>query len=268
MTNRLELNWKVDGFVDEQCYYCSEIPIDPENLPAPKAVLAGEQRSYVDTAVVLGSKNYIRLSAIKNLTEKFSLEKIAYAINKSEYRLIHYLDNLLELHGYDSLQNIGGVTFSDSGAVFSEGKYLQKNMPFALGSADFKIRFKFTAQAKTTVSDMVLIDAMSNTTTLGWQIYITSGRKVIFYDRARQVNGSLTILESSININYNQMYQLDVIRVGEDIRMLVDNVLVAQKTIPANVSFPAVAVLGVGAQVNSRNANYDYKGVIKDLRIA
>ncbi|MBI1453695.1 hypothetical protein IL972_17540, partial [Acinetobacter sp. FL51] len=49
LTNRLELNWKLDGFVDEQRYYCSETPIDPENLPVPKAVLAGDVRTYVDT---------------------------------------------------------------------------------------------------------------------------------------------------------------------------------------------------------------------------
>ena len=37
MTNRLELNWELDGVVDEQRYYCSETPIDPLNLPVPKA---------------------------------------------------------------------------------------------------------------------------------------------------------------------------------------------------------------------------------------
>lgn len=44
MTNRLELNWSLDGFVDEQRYYCSETPIDSENLPAPKVILDGEAR--------------------------------------------------------------------------------------------------------------------------------------------------------------------------------------------------------------------------------
>ncbi|RLL31774.1 hypothetical protein D9K80_14640, partial [Acinetobacter cumulans] len=37
-TNRLELNWKLDGFVDEQRYYCSETAIDPLNLPPHKAI--------------------------------------------------------------------------------------------------------------------------------------------------------------------------------------------------------------------------------------
>jgi len=267
MTNRLELNWKLDGFVDEQHYYCSETPIDPENPTVPKAVLNGGQRSYVDTSVIVGSKNYIRLSAVKNLTEKFSLEKIVYTIDKSEYRLIHYLDNLLELHGYEPFQNYSGVTFSDSGAFFNESGYLYKNMPFALDSNDFKIHLKFTAQAKTNPNDIVIIDAMSNSTLLGWQIYISMDRKVIFYDRARQVNGAFSLLESDITINYDQMYQLDVIRVGGDIRMIIDNVIVAQKTIAPNISFGGVEYLALGAQFNSRNSGYDFKGLIKDLRI-
>ena len=267
MTNRLELNWKVDGLIDSQHYYCSELPIDPENPTAPKAVLNGGQRSYVDTSVIVGSKNYIRLSAIKNLTEKFSLEKVVYTINKSEYRLIHYLDNVLELHGYESFHEANGVTFSDSGAFFNESGYLYKNMPFALDSNDFKIHLKFTAQAKTNPNDAVIIDAMSNSTLLGWQIYISMDRKVIFYDRAQQINGEFTLLESDITINYDQMYQLDVIRVGGDIRMIIDDVIVSQKTIASNISFSGVEWLALGAQINSRKSGYDFKGFIKDLRI-
>ena len=53
MTNRLELSWKLDGFVDEQRYYCSETPIDVNNLPTPKVVLAGDIRTYIDTDIVV-----------------------------------------------------------------------------------------------------------------------------------------------------------------------------------------------------------------------
>ena len=52
-------NWDLDGFVDEQRYYCSETPIDPENLPLPKAVLAGDVRTYVDTAIEVGKTYYV-----------------------------------------------------------------------------------------------------------------------------------------------------------------------------------------------------------------
>ncbi|MEG2273677.1 MAG: hypothetical protein RSC05_15540 [Acinetobacter sp.] len=75
MTNRLELNWKLDGFVDEQRYYCSGTPIDPENLPTPTAILTGDVRSYLDsTARELGRNYHIYVSAVKNNVEKISLD--------------------------------------------------------------------------------------------------------------------------------------------------------------------------------------------------
>lgn len=74
MTNKLELNWKLDGFVDEQRYYCSETPIDTENLPVPKVVLAGDVRTYIDTAVEVGKTYYVAVGSVKNGVEKLSDE--------------------------------------------------------------------------------------------------------------------------------------------------------------------------------------------------
>ena len=72
MTNRLELNWKLDGIVDEQRYYCSETPIDPLNLPVPKAVLAGDVRFCVDTDIDVGKTYYVAVGSVKNGVEKLS----------------------------------------------------------------------------------------------------------------------------------------------------------------------------------------------------
>ena len=72
MTNRLEIKWKLDGFVDEQRYYCSETPIDLDNLPTPKAVLAGDVWTYVDTDIEVGKTYYVAVSSVKNNVEKFS----------------------------------------------------------------------------------------------------------------------------------------------------------------------------------------------------
>lgn len=77
MTNRLELNWKLDGFVDEQRYYCSETPIDPENLPTPTAILPGDVFTYTDSSQrEVGKKYHVRVSAEKNGVEKISDEKV------------------------------------------------------------------------------------------------------------------------------------------------------------------------------------------------
>ena len=77
MTNRLELNWKLDGFVDEQRYYCSETPINPENLPEPTAVLSGDVFTYTDSSQrEIGKKYHVMISAVKNSVEKISDEKV------------------------------------------------------------------------------------------------------------------------------------------------------------------------------------------------
>ena len=81
MTNRLELNWKVDGFVDEQRYYCSETPMDVNSLPTPKAILSSEVRTYVDTDITVGKKYYVRIGSVKNGVEKISNELTVYVIN-------------------------------------------------------------------------------------------------------------------------------------------------------------------------------------------
>ena len=85
MTNRLELNWKVDGFVDEQRYYCSETPIDIENLPVPKSVLAGDVRTYADTSIEAGKTYNFCVSSVKNGTEKLSVLSKVYAIKNSDF---------------------------------------------------------------------------------------------------------------------------------------------------------------------------------------
>jgi hypothetical protein len=66
MTNRLELNWKLDGVVDEQRYYCSETPIDVNNLPVPKAVLLNTDRTYVDTDIDEDKLYYVAVSSVRN----------------------------------------------------------------------------------------------------------------------------------------------------------------------------------------------------------
>jgi hypothetical protein len=72
MTNRLELNWKLDGFVDEQRYYCSETAFTFETKPMPKAVLAGDVRTYVDNDVDVDKVYYTAIGALRDKTEKLS----------------------------------------------------------------------------------------------------------------------------------------------------------------------------------------------------
>lgn len=79
MTDRIELSWDVPYAVDEQRYYCSETPIDVNNLPTPKAVLTGDTRTYTDTAIESGKKYYVAVGSVKNGVEKVSQEVEIFA---------------------------------------------------------------------------------------------------------------------------------------------------------------------------------------------
>lgn len=72
MTNRLELNWKLDGFVDEQRYYCSETLFTAETKPTAKAVLANDVRTYIDTVVEANKTYYVAVGSVKSGGEKLS----------------------------------------------------------------------------------------------------------------------------------------------------------------------------------------------------
>ena len=85
MTNRLELNWKLDGFVDEQRYYCAETSIDPINLPVPKAILAGDIRTYIDTAIEAEKTYYVAIGSVKGSIEKLSDIAIVTTATPDEY---------------------------------------------------------------------------------------------------------------------------------------------------------------------------------------
>lgn len=121
MTNRLELNWKLDGFVDEQRYYCSEAPINPISLPNPKVVLPGDVRSYIDTAITFGLAYYVRIGSVKNGVEKLSEEILVLASDWSP-SLIHFtpkifLDDVSMLSSGWNSQTDSNYNFTVQGGV-------------------------------------------------------------------------------------------------------------------------------------------------------
>ncbi len=87
--DRLELNWDLDGFVDEQRYYCSETTIDVNNLPAPDAVLSRYVRAYADTSVSVDKVYNVLVGSVKN-----SIEKLSYHVRVSTSRLTKSIKEL------------------------------------------------------------------------------------------------------------------------------------------------------------------------------
>ncbi len=120
MTNRLELNWKLDGFVDEQRYYCSETPIDIANLPNPKAVLSGDARGYADFDIADGGSYYIIVSSVKNLVEKLSYQIFIETQNLDLYTAVFPLliNGVDIISGVESFAIFGAAQFTTIGCYF------------------------------------------------------------------------------------------------------------------------------------------------------
>ena len=69
-------SWDLDGIVDEHRYYCETSPINPDNLPTPKAMISGSARTHSDTDIVADTTYYVRVGSYKNGTEKISDEVV------------------------------------------------------------------------------------------------------------------------------------------------------------------------------------------------
>ena len=141
MTNRLELNWKLGGFVDEQRYYCSETPFDVNNLPMPKAIITGGGRTYTDTAIEVGKTYYVAVSSVKGGIEKISSEKRITAKDLSNY----FID--IDFNGadgspiYENVSNTiltnSDVSIQNNQGVFTGG--VKVDVPTLTLSGDFVI---------------------------------------------------------------------------------------------------------------------------------
>lgn len=138
MTNRLELTWKLDGFVDEQRYYCSETEIDPENLPVPKAVLAGDVRSHVDTSIEVGKIYYVCVGSIRGGFEKIS-DVVMVVAKSNTVSLLMFDTDLTDLMGKIWTPQ-GNLQVASGAAVFSGNKALESeiNSDFSYRTGDFE----------------------------------------------------------------------------------------------------------------------------------
>lgn len=151
MTNRLELNWNLDGFVDEQRYYCSETPIDVNNLPVPKAIISGDVRTYTDTAIEVGKAYYVAVGSVKGGIEKVSQQLEIFAGGDLHWdkvvALLHFDGDFSDLKGGTWVASGASATIDTSIIKFGTGSLkavggssLNATIP-SLGTDDFTIEF-------------------------------------------------------------------------------------------------------------------------------
>lgn len=258
MTNRLELNWKLDGLVDEQRYYCSETHIDINNLPSPKAVLDSSAISYIDYDVVENTLYHIVLSSIRGDSEKFSEEKtvstntINYTAN---YPLI--IDSK-DIASGESL-TLTNVSIDSNGAYFqgTSTSYASKTDSLAttLGDGDFTIEFIFKSD-RSIGSSEVLIDNYNGSGS-SWQIMLDGhGRATMFNSSGYKFTSSQSYLDG-------QEHHYAIVRKNGVSKAVIDGVVVGTFTLIN--SLPTKTYFSLGTQFIDKS--YPFKGWIRGLKI-
>lgn len=135
---------------------------------------------------------------------------------------------------------------------------------YAIEDKDFTIKCSIILSSiKNT--DNVILDAMTNTSAIGWQLYVDSAGNLVFYDRATTINGSKIVLKSTKVLSTNTIYVLTITRENNSFKMYIDGIL--ENTNIGYINFGTSIPINIGAQVNSRNTSYDFNGYIKNFKI-
>lgn len=279
MTNRLELNWKLDGFVDEQRYYCSETPIDPLNLPAPKDVLAGDVRSYVDAAIDVGKTYYVAVGSVKNGVEKLSDIASVTTINDVNWSnvatLLHFNDNL-----YDEKNE---VLWTSASPVFVSGKWgkaasfnannsnVIKSTNFAsinLGSSDFRIQLQLKLNRKSGASEwMGVFGKQDADATRSYALLVNnSSSKLVFIFKSAET-GVVHVLNSSVELPLNAFVYVEISRVGNNIYMILEDDIVGTLTLPTGTSAYSNTYGLVLGRIYYNASSFPLDGSIDEFRI-
>lgn len=137
------------------------------------------------------------------------------------------------------------------------GDYLsvQGHDDFVFGTGDFTVEMWVNT---TTTSEKVLVDQFSNSSPHVWQFSIKNGTLNWFSSGAYALVGS-------IPVNTGAWRHVAATRSAGTLRLFVDGTL--DGAVAHGTNYTTKSVLGIGAQVASRNAVYDLPGNIDDLRI-
>ena len=280
MTNRLELNWKLDDLVDEQRYYCSETPIDVNNLPVQKAIIAGGVRTYSDTAIEVGKTYYVAVSSVKGSIEKVS-QVIEISTGGDEnwdkvVALLHFdeADAPSDIKDEKGLRwsLVNGAALSSLDSKFGSAKSMYTT-PNALGYAiseqtnafDFNSDDKFTLEFfykkmdNTGNATPIAIVSESIGTTIRWAFFIRLGEK----PNCAVYDGESTFLDASIGITNFKWTHFAYTKDGNTNKLFIDGIL-AQTTTKATKGYPLSKII-IGKE--QATTNVTFTGYVDELRI-
>jgi hypothetical protein len=254
MTNRLELAWNLDGFVDEQRYYCSETPIDVNNMPTPKAILLNSDRSYVDTNIEANKTYYVAVGSVKNGVEKLSDEVEIKASNIDQNYRVKLLtkNGVLIDNGYSELtwSKIGTVVYNVNNQLdFNQGSYLKSDQTFLFNS-EFEFEFEFYISS--TLSDSyfgLIANTESTWGSGGFQISV--GGSNVGYESNKLFCGfyGRPSIVSNIDVTRDAWHKAKVTFTGGEFSIYLDDMNVASgaRGLPNNGFLVVGASMSTGA---------------------
>ena len=266
MTNRLELNWKVDGFVDEQRYYCSETPIDLNNLPVPKVIIAEDARTYTDTAIEVGKTYYVAVGSVKGSIEKVSQVIKVVAGGDPHWdkvvALLHFDGDLTDEVG-GAWGSIGSPSITDTNHLFDKnllfsgngGQHITKTFVDALGTDDFTIEMFIRRAAYS--GYMCLFDSRSIANSDGLAIYTSS----TLTGNVPVIWASTQVLKGVSEIPHSEWVHIAVCRRSGTLYYFTGGILQNSANFTNNLTNKSVRL---GA---SREGSQSYGGHIDELRI-
>lgn len=239
MTNRLELNWKLGGFVDEQRYYCSETQIDPANLPAPKAVLANDVRSYVDAAVDVGKTYYVAVGSVKNGVEKLSDVVSVVATNDPFSAFVisklSLTSDLIDEKGKIWTPNKTPV-FQDSALVF-DGSFRASSSDLITpnyNSANYNIRCEIKP-SRLDIQYQNVFAKRANGGTFAEFLLRLEWSKILITACS---GGTWYTVQSNATLTADRFYKIEMDRKGNTVTLYVDDNPDLSFALPTTVSLP------------------------------
>lgn len=269
MTNRLEIKWKLDGFVSEQRYYCSTIPIDTENLPPPKMVLDGNEREYIDLDVLPNQGYFICLGSFRDNIEKLS--NISYVFtdqyHASVVSLLHFNEVNNSTFFKDQKGNVwngfGSPKISTDQAKFGDSSlYLNGSSYIATPSSE-KLNFNsnpYTIECwfycNVNTSSQQCIASKYQDSETGWTLQVYNSKLIA------TLSGDGIDIQGEVTLNSNQWYHVALSGQTNSHKLFLNGVQDGP-TFTGSTTLSGSAELRVG--VNSGPALF--KGYIDEFRV-
>ncbi len=135
---------------------------------------------------------------------------------------------------------------------------------YMFGTSDFTVEgfFKTTRTASQCLIDFYMTNASGS-----WQLFQNAAGYISFYKTVGGSGIAVASQTSGTAITDGNYHHVAASRVSGTLRLFVDGVVAATATDATNYN-SLQGLCTVGAQVNSRNATYDFNGTIDEVRIS